>query len=100
MNEWRDFSETASIATIEEIIPAQLSGDVCGDMGVFFVKQQKWTLDGFEVLKTEAIDEAKSNIHLALDKLDGFLSGSENMNVHHLAVYINISGTLDVKKGT
>ncbi len=51
--------------------------------GSFFVKQQKWTVHGFEVLKPEAIDEAKSNIRLALDELDGFFSDSKNTNVHY-----------------
>ncbi|KAK0475082.1 hypothetical protein IW261DRAFT_498811 [Armillaria novae-zelandiae] len=42
----------------------------------FFVKQQKWTPQGFESLKPEAINEAKSNIRLALGEFDKIFSGS------------------------
>ncbi|KAK0495114.1 hypothetical protein EDD18DRAFT_1332990, partial [Armillaria luteobubalina] len=92
------------------VLQARLSEDICGDIralaslrpsdpswdqcrrklrdllkadgGELFVKQQKWTLDGFEDLKSEDIDKVKSNIHLALDELDSFFSDSRNTNAH------------------
>ncbi len=104
-NGWNAFGKTPSML---EITPARPSGAICRDIralaslrpsdpswdqcrrklrdllqddgGEFFVKQQKWTNHGFEVLKPEAIDEAKSNIRLALDELDGFFSDLKNTN--------------------
>ncbi|KAK0226638.1 hypothetical protein IW262DRAFT_1294812 [Armillaria fumosa] len=105
-NGWDDCSE---MYTVVEILPARLSTNICrniralaslrpshpswdpcrqklrgllqDDGGKFFVKQQKWTLHGFKVLKPEAIEKVKSNIRLALDELDRFSSGSMNTNV-------------------
>ncbi|KAK0470802.1 hypothetical protein IW261DRAFT_1672250 [Armillaria novae-zelandiae] len=107
-NGWNAFSDIASTIGVPQ---ARLSGDICSDIraltslrpldpswdqcrrklrdllqgvgGDFFVKQQKWTKDGFEVLKPEAIDEAKSNIRLALDELDGFFSDSKDTDVRY-----------------
>ncbi|SJK98272.1 uncharacterized protein ARMOST_01535 [Armillaria ostoyae] len=107
-NGWNAFSETPSMLVIP---PARLSRDICSDIralaslrpsdpswdqcrrklrdllqddgGDFFGKQQKWTMHGFEVLKPEAIDEAKSNIRLALCELDGLFSDSKNTNVRY-----------------
>ncbi|KAK0226587.1 hypothetical protein IW262DRAFT_1294758 [Armillaria fumosa] len=106
-NGWNVFSEVASTVAPQ----ARLSRDICGDIRAlanlrpsdpswdpcrrklrnllqddgreFFVKQQKWTRCGFEVLKPEAIDEVKSNIRLVLDELDGFFSGSMNTDVRY-----------------
>ncbi|KAK0226641.1 hypothetical protein IW262DRAFT_1457879 [Armillaria fumosa] len=101
-NGWKDFSEAtisailpdrlSEIRTLASLRPLDPSWDQCrrklrhllqDDGGEFFIKQQKWTLHGFEVLKPEAIEKAKSNICLALDELDKFLSGSMNTNVYH-----------------
>ncbi|KAK0493089.1 hypothetical protein EDD18DRAFT_430627 [Armillaria luteobubalina] len=46
------------------------------DGGEFFIKQRKWTSHGFEDLKPEVIDQAKSNISLALGELDDLFSDS------------------------
>ncbi|KAK0226664.1 hypothetical protein IW262DRAFT_1363508 [Armillaria fumosa] len=105
-NGWNAFSGKPRMI---EKIPARLSGEICRDVRAlaslrpsdpswdpcrrklrdllqndereFFVKQQKWSMCGFKVLKPEAIDEAKNNIRLALDELDGFISDSKNMNL-------------------
>ncbi|KAK0493085.1 hypothetical protein EDD18DRAFT_430381 [Armillaria luteobubalina] len=107
-NGWDDFRE---IDTLVEVPPARLSTNVCrniralaslrpsdpswdscrqklrdllqDDAGKLFAKQQKWMLDGFEVLKPEAIEKAKIDIRLALDELDKFFSGSMKTNVDH-----------------
>ncbi|KAK0215298.1 hypothetical protein EDD85DRAFT_996524 [Armillaria nabsnona] len=107
-NGWKVFSETPSIS---DLLSGHLSGAICRDIralaslrpsdpswdqchqkfrdllqddgGEFFVKQQKWTNQGFEVLKPEAIDEAMSNIRLALGELDGFFSDSKKTNVRY-----------------
>ncbi len=104
-NGWNAFGETPNMLDISS---AQLSGAICRDIralarlrpsdpswdqcrrklqdllqddgGEFFVKQQKWTNHGFEVLQPEVIDKAKSNIRLALDELDGFFSDSNDTN--------------------
>ncbi|KAK0470800.1 hypothetical protein IW261DRAFT_1597640 [Armillaria novae-zelandiae] len=94
-NGWEDFSELPSEAA--EIERARLRLRVCRDIraltrlrrsdpswdqcrrklgdllqvdeGEFFVNQQRWTTDGFEVLKPEDIHQAKRNIYLALTEL-------------------------------
>ncbi|KAK0226637.1 hypothetical protein IW262DRAFT_1457876 [Armillaria fumosa] len=95
-SEWPYFTETlraqlrSDIRALASLRPSDPSWDQCrqklrdllqDDGGEFFVKQQKWTKHGFEVLKPGAIEEAKSNIRLALDELDRFFSGSMNTNV-------------------
>ncbi|KAK0470814.1 hypothetical protein IW261DRAFT_921709 [Armillaria novae-zelandiae] len=106
-NGWENFSELPS--DIPETGPAGLSGTICRDIRAlaslrpsdpswdqccrklrdlleddgreFFVRQQKWMKHGFKVLKPEDIDQARSNIRIALDELDGFFSDSRNMNL-------------------
>ncbi|KAK0494428.1 hypothetical protein EDD18DRAFT_1333007 [Armillaria luteobubalina] len=98
-NGWKHFREMpystkmllcSDIRALAGLRPSDPSWDHCrrklrdlllDDRGDFFVTQQKWTNHGFEVLKPEDIDQAKSNISLALCELDDFFSGSMNTNV-------------------
>ncbi|KAK0226645.1 hypothetical protein IW262DRAFT_1543037 [Armillaria fumosa] len=101
-NGWDDFSEWPygtemlrvllhrDIRALASLRPSDPSWDQCrqklrdllqDDGGEFFVKQQRWTNHGFEVLKPEAIDKAKTNIRSTLEELDRFFSGPTNTNV-------------------
>ncbi|KAK0493152.1 hypothetical protein EDD18DRAFT_1407489 [Armillaria luteobubalina] len=133
-NGWDNFSDKpdstemlraglcSNIRALANLRPLDPSWDQCrrklryllqDEGGEFFVMQRKWPEYGFESpLEPKDIDEAKSNISLALGELDGLFSGSRNTNVHSptkpresmvrrfLGGIFNISVTPDVEKGT
>ncbi|KAK0470837.1 hypothetical protein IW261DRAFT_922347 [Armillaria novae-zelandiae] len=106
-NGWQDFSDFEN----GQILQMQLPGEICRDIRAlarlrpsdpswdqcrrklrdlqddreeFFVKQQKWEWDELEDLTPEDIEQAKSNIHFAVEELDRFFSDWRNMKLRFL----------------